>query len=319
MGHSYLFSGDDANELELPALRLAQTVNCDNPERGGPEHAAVAPCGTCRHCRLIGARNHPDVLWARPENKTRVISVDSAREVIRSLSLRPAEARRKAAIFVGADRLNPQAANAFLKTLEEPPGGSLLILLTSEPDRVLETIVSRCLRLNFGSGRVQLRQAVFDWVGAFAELAKPARPDLLGRYRLLSSLLAALAGSREDLEKRLAESSPLARYPDAEPELRERWEDEMNAAIEAEYRGRRGEYLRGLEAWLRDVWLLVLGLPSEFLFLPQLTPATAAVAARLTGPAAMENLAVLETTQRRLHSNVQETLALEVGLLRLQL
>jgi DNA polymerase III subunit delta' len=318
LGHSYLFSGDDINQLEEPAVRLAQTVNCEFPERS-PQGGPVAPCGKCRHCRLISERIHPDVQWVRPENKMRMIGVEPTREVIRILSLRPTEATRKVAVFCGADRLGPNSANAFLKTLEEPPGGSLIILLTTEPDRMMETIVSRCLRLSFGFGRIALDEPIHAWVSEFAEMARPAKPDLLGRYRLLGSLLEELAGRREETEKRLTAASPLTRFSEAEETLRERWEDELSAAIEAEYRGCRANYLRGLEAWLRDVWITSAGLPAELCFLPGLSPATGAVAARLAPDAARENLAVVELTNRRLFSNVQETLALEVGLLRLNL
>lgn len=319
VGHAYLFSGDDLFELEDAAIRFAQTVNCERPVRSRPDGPPVTPCGKCSPCRRIGSRNHPDVLWARPENKTRVINVEATREIGRSLSLRPLEAQRKAAILVAADRLNSQGANAFLKTLEEPPGGSLIVLLTTEPDRVLETLVSRCLRVSFGSGQVRLAGPVAAWVGEFAGLAESSTPDLLSRYRLLGSLAAALTAARAEVERRMGAASPLNQHPDADPQVRERWEDELNAAIEAEYRGRRADFLKGLETWLRDVWLCSLGLSSDLALLPQLAAATAAVGRRVPPEDAERNLAAMELTQRRLYSNVQEALALEVGLMRLTL
>src|SRR5208282_1944892 len=97
----------------------------------------------------------------------------------------------------GADRLNPQAANAFLKTLEEPPANSVLILLSTEPQRILETILSRCLRLNFfGDGVRPLDLAQTEWLEYFGTLAVNEQKSLLGRYRLLDALLQKLGEIR---------------------------------------------------------------------------------------------------------------------------
>ena len=85
------------------------------------------------------------------------------------------------------------AANAFLKTLEEPPPRSVLILLTTEPQRLLETILSRCLRLNFaGEGPQQLAPAQMEWLATFSEMAAAEQKSLLGRYRLMDVLLRKL-------------------------------------------------------------------------------------------------------------------------------
>ena len=196
LGHAYLFVGEDLGRLEASATHLAQTLNCLEPAAWGLGGLAAEPCRTCRSCLQIEQQRHPDVAWVRPENKIRAISVAQIREVIRSLSLRPSEARRKVAILAGADRLNNQAANAFLKTLEEPPSGSVIILLSTDPDRLLETILSRCLRLSFASGTVSVGVEVARWVREFAELARTESPDLMRRYQLLITLLQTLAAAR---------------------------------------------------------------------------------------------------------------------------
>jgi len=319
LGHAYLFLGDDLGVLDDAARRLAQTLNCLAPTARAGNGVPVEPCDRCVNCQRIRHRNHPDVLWVRPEMKSRVISANQTREVIRVLGLRPLEAPHKVAVFAGADRMNVNAANAFLKTLEEPPAGSVIILLSIEPDRLLETILSRCLRLSFASGEVRLGAEVAAWVGQFAELARPESPALMGRYRLLSSLLQALGAAREQIESTLTAGSPLSKYADAEADQRERWEDELTAAIEAEYRRQRAEYAAGLQAWLRDVWLGTLGATEQLNFLPALRDASAAVAARLQPAEARTNLETWERTQRLLHTNAQEALVLEVGLLQLRL
>src|SRR5262249_49697447 len=103
------------------------------------------------------------------------------------------------------------------------------------------------------------------------------------------------------------------------PRLRERWEDELAAAIEAEYRRRRADVLLALQWWLRDVWLRALSLGNDLLSFPLLAHAAGTVAGRITPRRALGNGEGLEQTQQLLGSNVQEALALEVGLLKLKL
>jgi DNA polymerase-3 subunit delta' len=317
LGHAYLFSGDTLEELETLARTLAKTLNCQNPVN--TSGVATDCCDECLSCRKIENETHGDIHWARPESKSRIITIDQTRELTREIQLKPTEAQFKVAVIVGADRLNAQAANAFLKTLEEPPAKSVLILLTTEPSRILETILSRCLRLNFSSETSRPLAAEHAyWLQQFSSAASAEQKSLFGRYRLLDSLLQRLGTIRAQVDEALTARSPLEKYSEAEKDLREKWEEELTAAIEAEYRRRRAEVLRLLQWWLRDVWLHTLAVGEKLLHLPQIAGADE-VARRLTPFQAQENLQVLEQTQRLLHSNVQEALALEVGLLKLQL
>ena len=317
LAHAYLFAGHHLAGLAALARTLAKTLNCEEPLRRTPDAPAVDCCDQCASCRKIDADAHADVHWVRPESKSRIITIEQMRGLMQEIHLKPNEAEYKVAVIEAADRLNTQAGNAFLKTLEEPPPKSILILLTTEPQRILETIVSRCLRLNFaGEGAGLLAAAQMEWVTGFSELAAAEHKSLMGRYRLLGSLLKKLGEMREVIEKALAARSPLHRYDDVAPELREKWEEELVAAIEAEYRLQRSDLLVTLQLWLRDVWLQTLALGGDLLNFPQLVSA-GQVAKRLSPGQAMENLRVLERTQRLLGSNVQEALALEVGLLKL--
>jgi DNA polymerase-3 subunit delta' len=277
----------------------------------------------------------------RPESKSRIVSVEQMRGLMQEINLKPTEAEYKVAVIVAADRLNVQGANAFLKTLEEPPPRSVLILLTTEPQRLLETIVSRCLRLNFsGDGPRPLASAEMEWLASFSDMAAVEQKSLLGRYRLMDVLLQKLTAMKSAIEESLTARSPLRRYDDVEKDLREKWEDELEAAIEAEYRRQRTDLLAILQRWLRDVWLTALaggrgssrlrdasarqGVEGktngtgELLNFPKLA-GTKRVASRISAKAAVENLQIIEATQRLLHTNVQEALAIEVGLLKLNL
>ncbi|NBR84167.1 MAG: hypothetical protein EB082_03485 [Verrucomicrobia bacterium] len=317
LAHAYLFTGDDLDELEGMARTLAKTLNCQSPGLG----AASDSCDRCLTCQKIEHLNHSDVQWIRPEMKSRQISVDQIRELIHAVNLKPTEAQWKVVVVVAADRLNTQAANAFLKTLEEPPSRSILILLTAEPQQLLETILSRCLRLNFaggGAGKKFTPEQV-QWLREFGLQLTEPKPSLLGRYRVLGQLLARLAELKDTIKETLTERSPLQRYTDVDPKLAEKWEEELDAAIEAEYRRQRAELLLALQWWLRDVWLQKLGADAELVAFPELAYAVEAVSARITNAEALDNLRVVEQTQRLLRTNVQEALALEVGLLKLRL
>jgi DNA polymerase-3 subunit delta' len=317
LGHAYLFTGHRLEELELLARTLAKTLNCQKPVKTGG--VATDCCDECPSCRKIDNETHVDIHWARPESKSRIVTVDQTRELMREIQLKPTEAEYKVAIIAAADRLNPQAANAFLKTLEEPPAKSVLILLSTEPQRILETILSRCLRLNFSTeGTHPLDKAQAEWLARFGALAAGEQKSLLGRYRLLDGLLQKLAEIRAGVDEALTARSPLQRYDDVEKDLRERWEDELTAAIEAEYRRQRADLLLLVQWWLRDVWLRTLAVGGDLLNFPQMAGAES-VAQKITPRQALDNLQTLEHTQRLLHTNVQEALALEVGLLKLHL
>jgi DNA polymerase-3 subunit delta' len=244
------------------------------------------------------------------------MTIDQVRELMREMYLKPTEARFKVAILAGADRLNVQAANAFLKTLEEPPAKSVLVLLSTEPSRILETILSRCLRVNFAGGaRRDLSDAETAWLEKFSSVAIEQK-TLLGRYHLADMLVQKLGEIRTQAEELLGARSPLQKYDDVEKNLREKWEEELAAAVESEYRRRRADLLLLVQRWLRDVWLATLAAGKDLLNFPQLA-GTGALAGKLSPRQALENLQTLEETQRLLHTNVQEALALEVGLLKL--
>jgi len=105
------------------------------------------PCGQCLPCRRVQAEEHPDLLVVRPLEESKEIKVDQVRELATALSLTSHGGGKKVVIISPADKLNRNAANALLKTLEEPPGETLLLLVGGDPSRLPATVRSRCLRL----------------------------------------------------------------------------------------------------------------------------------------------------------------------------
>lgn len=142
---SYIFSGEAGTGKKLSAVNFAKALNCLGAG-SGPDFP-VDSCDECDSCRKIDAGSHPDLLLISPED--RQIKIDEIRLVDDALSFRPFEGRKKVVIVDDADTMNSAAANAFLKTLEEPPEDSVVILIASRTDRLPATIRSRCSRINF--------------------------------------------------------------------------------------------------------------------------------------------------------------------------
>ncbi|MFQ2099450.1 DNA polymerase III subunit delta' [Aeromonas sanarellii] len=135
LGHAWLLLGDPGLGKELLAERLARLHLCQQPQRG-------EPCGQCHSCQLFEKGHHPDLGTLGPEGKT--IGVEAIRELCSRLQSTAQLGRGKVVIIEDAERMTESAANALLKTLEEPAGDSLLLLIASQISRLLPTILSRC-------------------------------------------------------------------------------------------------------------------------------------------------------------------------------
>jgi DNA polymerase-3 subunit delta' len=141
VGHAYLISGPSQVGKGTLARTFAQALNCTVAD------PAARPCGRCRACTLIAAGRHPDVKNVAGESSGRgkiTLKIDQIRQLQSDLNLTAAEAQIKVAIVDGFEAANQSAANAFLKTLEEPPGNVVLILTATAADTLLPTITSRC-------------------------------------------------------------------------------------------------------------------------------------------------------------------------------
>src|SRR3990172_7806680 len=153
---AYLFTGESGIGKRLAALNFAKVLNCLSPVDDQQPDA----CDACDSCRKIDAGSHPDLVTVSPEKDE--IRVDEIRALEDTLSFKPFEGRKKVVIVDDADRMNQSAANAFLKTLEEPPDESLIILVASNPDRLPETIRSRCSRIRFAPLSLQACREVIQ-------------------------------------------------------------------------------------------------------------------------------------------------------------
>lgn len=305
LAHAYLFAGARGSGTTEMARTVAKALNCLKKDNDC--------CDRCDSCRRIEEGVHPDIYWVRPESKSRRITVDQIREFERAANLKAGSARVKVGIVVDADCLGEEASNAFLKTLEEPPAQTIIILLTAQPQRLLPTILSRCLRISFGAtGRTAspYRKRVLP-------LLLNEASGIKGAYHRLGELTALLQSIRAEIRQRAEVEDNLDRYDELEPKVRERLEDQQEARIEGEYRAAREQVLEEIYGWYGDLLLSVERTDKDLLEHPDQLATLQRFAGNLSYARATGNLDAVEQIRDSLLRNISEPLALEVGLLKL--
>jgi len=214
LGQSYLFVGPDGIGKRLFARELAKALLCDRPP------AALAACDCCPACAQVEAGTHPDLFAVRRREDKNDLLIDDMRIFCGQMAMKPTRGTRKVGVVEDADDLNANSANAFLKTLEEPPAGSLVILLATDLDRQLPTILSRCQVVRFAAlGPADLR-AVLSGQG----VTDAARLDRLVRLGGGSAAQALALNDEEfwDVRRKLIDGLTAPR-PDFRG-LAETWE-----------------------------------------------------------------------------------------------
>jgi len=212
VSHAYLFYGPESIGKKLTAVEFAKALNC---EVSGPKDN----CGDCPACRKIDQGIHPDFFLLEPQKSSPTgrnasIKVEEIRELQKKLAYLPYEAKTKVAIIDGAETMNPQAANTLLKTLEEPPASTILILIASNPYQLLPTLVSRCQGVKFHllsteAVRRILRQSAASETDGFSEKELDLRTlRSMGRIsRALDEDIEATNSYREEILHLLEQAS----------------------------------------------------------------------------------------------------------------
>ncbi len=312
----------------------------------GPEGSGKRQLVTQLTALIIGQQDdplrHPDVHVIEPESKSRRIRTEVVRELERQLQMRSLRGGKKVGIFFDADRLQEQAANAFLKTLEEPPAHTHLFLVSSLPDQLLETILSRCIQVPLQriDRRIStpLEQLLLTELSNFGRHPRPELPEAFLLVRRFQELLGqAKERIQDENAALLKKEEPLYKQSGNKDAFEER-EDYFKALTESRYIGERSRLLAIFEQWWADVLRLNVSaglqqnapqnLPPQNLppqnqppqnaaqlDHPEFAESTAALAARFTPAQLLKKLTFLQQMRENLGRNVQEQLSIEVGLL----
>lgn len=203
-----LFTGDSGIGKRSSALIYLQALNCLERQDGDA-------CGACTSCRKIASGNHPDLLSIQPDGGE--IKIETIRSVEEFLAMKPYEGRKKAVLIDEAHAMNINASNAFLKTLEEPPADSVILLITANPDTLPDTIRSRCFQVRFSPLPAAAYNAVLN-AAQSTEIDDTARRLAKGRPGL------ALAGTHGADARRCAELYAAM----ARGETKDAWEDRQD-------------------------------------------------------------------------------------------
>lgn len=305
VGQAYLVIGNLRDEAIPFAEAALQHLFCQG---------MIKPCGDCPACQQIRDHKHIDVVWIEPEKKSRVVGVDRIRDLQRVVYQTSYSGGWKAVVFVGADRVGDEAANSFLKTLEEPPPRCIFFLLTDSPQAILPTILSRCQRLLLSSESEVLPE---PWRSALVEiLVTPLGGDLMGRLTRssrLEKLLTDLKKTVEKEEKKLyQEEQDALRNPDEKVKATKAKEVVLEARIEARFRGLRAMVLCAILFWYRDLLLFVTGCGADVAQLryPDQATMMAGIAQGMSFADAMANVRVIEVMQRQYDRNLPNGLVL---------
>ncbi len=289
--HSYLFEGVPGSGRKKTAMMLIQALFCT----ALPDDA----CGNCPSCRKIESGNHPDIHHIAPLPDKRDISIDQLRELQHILSLRPYEAPRKVCIIDPAERMSVNAANSLLKTLEEPPGNALIILLTENAGMLLSTVRSRCQLIRFAPLSPEHIVTLLERNGMASEAATLIAPMSGGSLqRALELDNESLVVRREAVLSRVSQLSHnrIATIFDAAEEL----SGTRDATL---------ELLDMLLSFFRDA--VHLGAGNREIVNRSVRPAIESIAAQRSFPRNLELLERINATKRDVQRNANPKLALD--------
>ncbi len=242
VNHSYLFLGPEAVGKALTAVVFAKALNCLN--------AKDDACNTCASCVKIENKNHPDVMLVGVAEKKDSIGIEQIRDLQEKANLRPYEARKKVFIIQDAHLMTEAAANCLLKTLEEPPRDTIIILISSRPEELLLTVKSRCRQIKFTSLELRTRIDLAGKIGLSEEdirfLSKVENmniPFFAGRDVNIFEYKNMIISEFVSDEGLLDENSPVFEGPKEEKKF----------------------IISVIGSWFRDILVLKMGVGEDFL------------------------------------------------------
>ena len=302
ISHAYILNGESNAGKMMLAEAFAMALQC--------EAEGVEPCMNCRSCHQAAEHNQPDIIYVTHE-KPNVISVDDIRHQLNNdIVIKPYSSKYKIYIVDEAEKMNTQAQNALLKTIEEPPAYGVILLLTTNADSFLPTILSRCITLNLKSVNEDL---IKDYL-----MKKYQIPD----YQ--ADVCAAFAQGNVGKAIQLASSGEFNELKASALSLVKKLDDmdlyELNECIKQinDFKPKIGEYFDLLTLWFRDVlYMKATNDVNNLIFKDEVYDIKKQAAKR--SYSGIENiLQALEQAKVRLNANVNFDLVIELLLLNIK-
>lgn len=296
VSHAYIINGEKSSGKEFIARIFAMALQC--------EQEGTDPCNECRSCKQALSGNQPDILYVSHE-KPNTISVDDIRvQVNNNVAVKPYSSRYKVYIINEAEKMTPQAQNALLKTLEEPPEYVVILLLVSNVNTLLPTVLSRCVLLNMKPVRDSLMKKYL-----MEELRVPDyKADVCVAFARGNVGKAKALASSEEFENVKNEALGLLKY------VQDMEIPEIVMAIKriGEYRLEVNDYLDILAIWYRDVLLFKATADVNHLVFREEIQTIRKVAGRSSYEGIENVIRALDKAKRRLDANVNFDLAMEL-------
>lgn len=326
LGHAFLIMGDVEAGSHRLAARMVHLVN--RTEEPKPriedgfdlfgETPSPQPQAKEGFVESIDELESELVRVLRPEKKSRIINVDAMREFEKSFYTSAPEGQWNVGIIESADRMNDSSANAFLKTLEEPPNRTLLILVTDKPERLLPTILSRCVNIQLiHHGSKTISEAEIKLLQSIATHCKQGFESDISALKMKAVFASILAERKADIAKAydqaLRDEEALYKKTTDGNWLKDR-EDYYKALTESDYLLERGLLIDTLVSWFGDIIRHKCG--HDHLDYPQISKITKELADSESNESLLLRMNSLEELRESLNTNAAEQLALEVGFMK---
>ena len=296
VSHAYILQGELGAGKEFVAKVFAKTLQCDKKQE--------EPCEECRSCKQIDGKNHPDVIWVTHEKPNSIGVEDIRTQLNNDMGIKPYYGPKKIYIINDCEKMTVQAQNALLKTLEEPPAYGVILLLTTNADALLPTILSRCVVLHM---RPVEDRKVEEYLMKHLHM-----PD----YK--ASVCAAFARGNIGKAKALAENEDFDQIKEEAVSLLKYINDmeisEIVAAIKRinDFKLDVGSYLDIISVWFRDILLFKATKNINSLIFKEEIQYIRKVAGRCSYEGIENIIEALDKAQNRLSANVNFDLTMEL-------
>jgi DNA polymerase III subunit delta' len=294
VGHAYLFSGINAVGKRTLAYEFAKSLNCEKADN------ISNACGECSSCLKMQHGSHPDVIFIEADGQ--FIRINAIREIQEQMKFKPLEGRWRAVIIDSADKMNEQAANALLKTLEEPSSSNILILISSRPYSLPATIISRCRHMRFNP--------------LSADAIVQFLVERMSMEQQKARLLAGLSGGSIGRALELNQEDVVAYRVEIMQELMNtRKDDPISLLNLASFLGQNKKEIKTgldiLKSCFRDALIIKETGKKEMLINQDKYSFITVLAKRLSGEQILQNISHIARAWATIEQNVNKTLTLE--------